>query len=302
MEPGRRERGCGVGLLEALHGQPGMRGRGEKRDLRDDGRRRISVREERAAAVQRVDPDPHAPVQLPLREVDMPDAAAGPADLLAGTNLLSRRHDRRHMPVREMAGVDAAVDAAAALDVRGRRDDARVERVDAVRQPCRRPRLGTRVVDVDVDPEVVAGETVVISPARVDERPPDRMLHHPRRNRPTPRKSVVVVGETRRQRTRHTAVDRSIRRRLRRHPRSDAPTTPAETKNTPPNTTASQHQRGGGQPSQSQRRSCRGAREYPSHAELVGREGFDPHLPRQERGALPLELPAHTDCPSTRPS
>lgn len=28
---------------------------------------------------------------------------------------------------------------------------------------------------------------------------------------------------------------------------------------------------------------------------MVGRGGFDPHLPRKERGALPLELPARDD-------
>jgi hypothetical protein len=32
---------------------------------------------------------------------------------------------------------------------------------------------------------------------------------------------------------------------------------------------------------------------------VMGREGFDPHLPRQERGALPLELPAHLSHPRT---
>ena len=154
----------------------------------------------------------------------MPDATAGPSDLLAGTNLLSRRHSRRHMPVREMTGLDAAVDAAATLHVRRRGGDSRVERVHAMRQPRRRPGLGRCVVDVDVDPEVVAGETVVIGPAWVDERPPDRMLHRPRRNRPTPRKRVVGVRETRRQRTRHTTVHRPVRRRLRRNPgRGSAP-------------------------------------------------------------------------------
>jgi hypothetical protein len=33
----------------------------------------------------------------------------------------------------------------------------------------------------------------------------------------------------------------------------------------------------------------------------VGRGGFDPHLPRQERGALPLELPAQMYLILVRP-
>src|SRR5205823_8360025 len=35
---------------------------------------------------------------------------------------------------------------------------------------------------------------------------------------------------------------------------------------------------------------------------MVGRGGFDPHLPRQERGALPLELPAPERPEPTRAS
>ena len=171
-----------------------------------------------AAAVKRIDPNAHPPVLLPLRQMHMPDAHAGPADLLAGTNLLSRRHSRRHVPVREMTDLDATVHATATLHIRRRGRHARIERIDAVRQPRRRPGLGTGVVDVDIDPEVVARQAVVISPTRVDERPPDRMLHRPRRNRPTPRQRVVEVRETRRQRTRHTTVDRPVRRRLRRNP------------------------------------------------------------------------------------
>lgn len=51
-----------------------------------------ALREESAGLVERVDPDPHSPVLLPFRQVHVPDAAGGPADLLAGTNLVSRRH------------------------------------------------------------------------------------------------------------------------------------------------------------------------------------------------------------------
>jgi divalent metal cation (Fe/Co/Zn/Cd) transporter len=89
----------------------------------------------------------------------------------------------------EVTGLDATIHATATLHVHRHSGDARVERIDAVRQPPRRrPGLGTGVVDIDVDPEVITRQTVVISPARIDERPPDRMLHRPLRNRPTPRK------------------------------------------------------------------------------------------------------------------
>lgn len=172
------------------------------------------------------------------------------------------------MPVREMAGLDATVDATAALYSRRRGRHAWIERIDAVRQPGRRPGLGTGVVDIDVDPEVITRQIVVISPTRVDERPPNRMLHRPRRHRPTPRKRIVGVGETRRKCTRHTAVDRPIRRRLRRHPRSSAHNPGRGEEHPAEHDSDCMNRRDGGQPSRkSQRRSCRGVRECPSHVD-----------------------------------
>jgi len=48
-------------------------------------------------------------------------------------------------------------------------DDARLERIDPMRELGRRAGLRTLIVDADVDPEVVSRETGVVQAARVEK-------------------------------------------------------------------------------------------------------------------------------------
>ena len=56
-----------------------------------------------------------------------------------------------------------------------------------------------RVVDIDVDAEVIPGEAVVVRATRVDERASDRMLDGARTYRPAQGQRVVFVDEVGRQ-------------------------------------------------------------------------------------------------------
>jgi hypothetical protein len=73
------------------------------------------------------------------------------------------------MPILEVADTQALISADVVLFLNIRH--AALERVDPVAQSLRRLCIWVAVIDVDVDPEVVAGVA-----ARVEEGTPDRML------------------------------------------------------------------------------------------------------------------------------
>jgi hypothetical protein len=167
--------------------------------------------------VERVDPDAFSLEELPFGEVDVPDAAAGPADLLPGLDVLSVGDGRRDVPVSEMADVEPPVKARlghrGGVHARGSRPDC----VDAMGEQRRGARLGVAVVDADVDPEVVAREAGVVPAARIEERAADGVLGMFRVDRPAVVAVLVDVVEVRGERAGNAAIDGTRGRRGERH-------------------------------------------------------------------------------------
>ena len=119
--------------------------------------------------------------------MDVPVAAPGPADQLAGGDGLARRHERLDVPVPEVASVHEAANA-----TRGREEDRpALDRIDAVCAPGRRARFGCVVTHRDIDPVVIDGALLRIR-ARVEKGTPDRMLLVVRPHRPAA--PFVVIG------------------------------------------------------------------------------------------------------------
>jgi hypothetical protein len=75
------------------------------------------------------------------------------------------------------------------------------ERVHAMAEACGRASLRMPVVDIDVDPEVVAGESVLVRAAGIEEGAADRVLPVERTHGPAAERVDVAVTEVRRQRT-----------------------------------------------------------------------------------------------------
>src|SRR5207302_10943110 len=98
----------------------------------------------------------------PFGEMDMPRPAAAPADELARPNALSIRDSRRHVPVVEVtdlqASVHADVMASGSVNIPG---TSPLERVHGLAQAARSARVRMKIVDADVDPEVVVARAFV---------------------------------------------------------------------------------------------------------------------------------------------
>ena len=128
----------------------------------------------------------------PFGQVEMPPAAARPADVLPGAHALAGGHQRVDMPVAEVADADVAADAMWCCLL----DDAAFDRVDPMRATLGRAPFGPVVADRDVDAGVVDGAERGVWP-RVEEGAADRVLPVVRSHGPAAEGVVVALLDRR---------------------------------------------------------------------------------------------------------